>query len=279
MGGLHVYLAEGANYTEIFGSRFSNGVRTGTGSAIIKTNGTIMVYKSTFESNKGEYGGALRLLNGSATVDGSSFTSNEATYGGAIYANCTLTLTNSNFTLNQATEHGGALYISNPSVNLENIKFERNIAKTGSAIYFNNTKEITFKNLTFAKNTASVDATVYFTTSANVYNDEFVSFTGNTLPTDNSLNIVTANNGKINATVFYVANEATGTGLTWGKDATTLDYALEHVFENGKIFFSPGEYDLDKITITQNIALVGNQTTLKRKSTDKYLFIPLSQFI
>ena len=277
VGGTHIFLESGASYTLINNSNFINGIKTGTGSAVILTNGSLDICNSVFDGNTGEYGGALRLLNGTVNIDGSTFIRNQATYGGAIYSNIVLTLTNSNLTSNTAN-YGGALYINNKKVIMSDLRFENNYAYSGAAIYFNTTNEITFKNLSFISNTVRDNAIVYFTNSANVYNDEYVRFTNNNLGSG-LLNTFVANNGKINATVFYVAKDATGTGLTWGKDATTLDYALEHIFENGKIFFSPGEYDLDKITITQNIALVGNQTTLKRKSADKYLFIPLSQFI
>ena len=241
-----------------------------------------MITSSVFEKNSGVYGGALRLLNGTATVNASTFTSNEATtYGGAIYSNVPLTLTYSNFTRNQA-DYGGAVYLSGTGNSLTNLIFERNVAKVGSAIYFNTSDDITFKKIKFTTNTATEYATVYFTSNCNVYNDENVIFTGNILPDASSLNVVVPNGVKINPTVYYVSNTGGGTGLTWGNDATTLDYALSHVFEGGKIIFSQDTYEFENvITISKNIALVGNQTTLKRKNgmANKYLFIPLSQFI
>ena len=279
--GIHIYLAESASNTIIVGSRFINGIKIGTGSAIVHTNGTIIVYNSVFENNEGDYGGALRLLSGSSNINSSSFTDNRATYGGAIYSNVPLTLTYSNFTHNQA-DYGGALYLSGTGNSLTNLIFERNIAKVGSAIYFNTSDDITFKKIKFTTNTATEDATVYFTSNCNVYNDENVIFTGNILPDASSLNVVVPDGVKINANVYYVSNAGGGTGLTWGNDATTLDYALSHVFEGGKIIFSKDTYEFENaITISQNIALIGNQTTLKRKNgmADKYLFIPLSQFI
>ena len=275
-GGIHVYLAESATYTIIKDSSFINGTRTGTGSAIILTNGTIMITSSVFEKNSGVYGGALRLLNGIATVNASTFTSNEATtYGGAIYSNVPLTLTYSNFTRNQA-DYGGAVYLSGTGNSLTNLIFERNVAKVGSAIYFNTSDDITFKKIKFTANTATEDATVYFTSNCNVYNDENVIFTGNILPDASSLNVVVPNGVKINPNVYYVSNTGGGTGLTWGNDATTLDYALSHVFEGGKIIFSQDTYEFENaIIISQNIVLVGNQTILKRKDSnnDKFLFI------
>ena len=279
-GGIHVYLAESASYTLITGSRFINGTKTGIGSAIILTNGTIIVGNSVFEKNSGDYGGALRLLNGSATINGSAFTSNEATYGGAICSNMPLTLTYSNFTRNQA-DYGGALYLSGTGNSLTDLIFERNVAKIGSAIYFNTSDDITLKKIKFTTNTATEDATVYFTSNCNVYNDENVIFTGNTLPSDSSLNVVVPNAVEINANVYYISNNGGGTGLTWGNDATTLDYALSHIFEGGKIIFSQDTYEFENaITISKNIALVGNQTTLKRKNSmvDKFLFILLNRF-
>ena len=136
-GGIHVYLAESATYTIIKDSSFINGTRTGTGSAIILTNGTIMITSSVFEKNSGVYGGALRLLNGTATVNASTFTSNEATtYGGAIYSNVPLTLTYSNFTSNTATTQGGGLYLTTDADNtyIEDCNFTDNQAYNAGAV-------------------------------------------------------------------------------------------------------------------------------------------------
>ena len=110
-GGSHIYLSDFASYTIIIGSRFIQGTKIGTGSAVILSNGTILVYNSLFENNDGEYGGALRLLNGIASIEFSNFTDNTASYGGAIYSNVLLNLNASKFIHNQA-DYGGALYLS-----------------------------------------------------------------------------------------------------------------------------------------------------------------------
>ena len=274
LAGTHIYLTDNVKRIIINSSSFINGVRTGTGSAIILTNGTIELNNCIFDGNTGELGGALRLLDGSVAVENCSFSNNKAIYGGAIYSNIALLLTGSNFTLNEA-DYGGALYLNAKSNNLSGLIFNGNIAKTASAIYFNTTQNVLFKDIKFLQNKATVDATVLFTNNCNVYNDEKVLFSGNILPTASSLNVVVPTGTQIYANVYYVSNNGGGTGLTWGTDTTTLDYALGHIFDGGKIFFSQGTYDFETVlSISKNLAFIGNQSIFKRKdgNTNKYLF-------
>ena len=274
LGGTHIYLTDNVKQIIINSSHFINGVKTGTGSAIILTNGTIKLNNCIFDGNTGELGGALRLLNGVVSVENCSFSNNKATYGGAIYSNIPLLLIGSNFTLNEA-DYGGALYLNAKNNNLSGLIFRGNIAKTASAIYFNTTQNVIFKDIKFIQNKATVDATVLFTNNCNVYNDEKVLFSGNILPSASSLNVVVPVGVQLYANVYYVSNTGAGTGLTWGNDATTLDYALEHIFDGGKIFFSQGTYEFETIlSISKNLAFIGNHSTFKRKegNTNKYLF-------
>ena len=95
-------------------------------------------------------GAFIRNEYGYATVAGCSFTNGTAKYGGAIYS-CgdKLTVTDSVFTNNTATERGGAISCTKTSTVIENTTFKDNVAAgSGGAIHSASNAKLTLKRTT-----------------------------------------------------------------------------------------------------------------------------------
>jgi predicted outer membrane repeat protein len=131
-------------------SVFDSNTATGNGGAIANTFSNTTVTDTTFTGNKADgLGGAI--YNDGADNQGvlsniklatSTFTGNSATSGGAIYNNGDVTITDTSFTNNTATENGGAIF-SNTDLTIaaanENVVFSGNKAADGADIYMNTT--------------------------------------------------------------------------------------------------------------------------------------------
>ena len=103
------------------------------GCTIIARNANLVLNGNTFESS-----GMMDLSNTVVNIDDCTFTSNiyyGGHGGGAIYADSSsdVTVTNSEFTGNQAPNNGGAIYAS--KLKVHDTKFIGNGAKLGGAIY------------------------------------------------------------------------------------------------------------------------------------------------
>ncbi|MCL2118522.1 MAG: hypothetical protein FWH27_08875 [Planctomycetaceae bacterium] len=104
--------------------------------------GSMSIVNSTFEYNKAEssFGGAIDFLAGTLSIDNTSFTSNKATEGGAIYAPAgVLNVSNSTFTENEA-DLGGAVYrkgyvTSGDSSSFSDVTFTGNRATAASSTF------------------------------------------------------------------------------------------------------------------------------------------------
>ena len=123
--------------------------------------GSLTVTGSTFTSNTASWdGGAIyNAVGGLFTVDTSIFTSNNAFGGGAIHNSGTLTVTNSNFTGNCASNDGGAIEnvygggIYNFKIN--NSYFLSNSAINGGAVFNNEGEPLNVQGSTFTGNHAT----------------------------------------------------------------------------------------------------------------------------
>jgi len=95
-------------------------------------NSKLVLDGCTFESN-----GQIVFRNSVVNIDGCTFNSNSGGQGGAINADSSsyLNITDSEFTLNGATEKGGAIYATN--ININDTEFIGNHAPIGGAIYIN----------------------------------------------------------------------------------------------------------------------------------------------
>ena len=103
------------------------------GKTIVARNANLVLNGNTFESS-----GMMDLSNTVVNIDDCTFTSNiyyGGHGGGAIYADSSsdVTVTNSEFTGNQAPNNGGAIYAS--KLKVHNTEFIGNGAKLGGAIY------------------------------------------------------------------------------------------------------------------------------------------------
>jgi predicted outer membrane repeat protein len=131
-----------ANYgtLNIADSTFTNNRLDGSndtnGGAITNDGGDLLITNSTFSNNVVAgvlgTGGAIAITSGAVTISDSTFTANEATDGGAFYVSSTsaLTVTDSTFNDNEAS-YGGAMVTSGSQVTLSNSVFTNNRAMVG----------------------------------------------------------------------------------------------------------------------------------------------------
>ena len=179
------------------GMTFSNGNATGTGL---------------------QAGGAI-LNGGNLTLDHDVFTNNQAPFGGAVMQErcssagspalpcvaASLTVTNSQFSGNSASNSGGAINLQSDTVNVSNSTFTGNSAGSGGAIYL-------FGNSTF-------------TTSGTITSS---TFSGNTATFEGgAIAVVNLQGGSATITNnTFNANQATGStgagGAIWIGSPTTL---------------------------------------------------------
>ncbi len=89
----------------------------------------------------GDARGGCIFNTGDLTILGGQFLANTAEYGGAIYnfENAALTIENSDFTGNEATDHGGAIWVGlNSTVDIDSAGFRMNEAGLNGAGIWNN---------------------------------------------------------------------------------------------------------------------------------------------
>ncbi len=174
----------------ISNSTFSNNSATGSGGAVYAAANTTSISGSTFTNNSaGRGGGALRFGGNSGatlSISDSVFTGNSAAdNGGAIHTgNATATINRSYFANNTSsgssgTGGGGALLVAD-QVTVENSTFYNNRAtNTGGAanLLFSNTS-LTVRHATFVDNSATnAGKTIYATAghTLNIYNSIITS--------------------------------------------------------------------------------------------------------
>ncbi|MEE1336394.1 Ig-like domain repeat protein [Methanobrevibacter sp.] len=143
------------------------------GIPISAQNSKLVLDGCTFESN-----GQLRFRNTVVNIDGCTFDSNLGSQGGAINADSSsyLTITDSEFTLNEATEKGGAIYASN--LNINDTEFIGNYAPIGGAVYINDLSdsEVNITGCVFDSNLAENYRNIYsesLTRKINLLMNEF----------------------------------------------------------------------------------------------------------
>lgn len=194
----------------------SSGALTVTDCIFTGNKATFEVQVDNFLDNNG--GGALIIQGGpNATVTGCTFRENYSGHmGGAMKHNSgTLTMSNSEFSGNEAVNSGGALSVQSGSDNtVTNCTMTENTAARGGAIYL--TGKLTVKGGTFADNTAAEDANVsnsgmggaVCSTGTLIVQDS-AAFTGNTAElTGGAINV---ENGSANISgSTFTGNAATG---------------------------------------------------------------------
>lgn len=138
-GGLYVASGGGAS-VDISSSTFISNYNRGLGSAIYVGRKNTLTMTTTELQMNGENtdGGCLFVADALATVTLSNFVANRASRGAAVELSrsAQLTLTNCNFTDNQAKTTGGAIYMSMLAVaTIEDSRFQNNSAMHGGVAY------------------------------------------------------------------------------------------------------------------------------------------------
>jgi predicted outer membrane repeat protein len=124
----------------------------------VHSNVSVTSIQSSFTDNEASYGGAIATND--IIVNRSTFTRNSATQGGAIYSfGPTATVTNCEFTGNEAIDDGGAMYLVTAGASsVTSSTFASNLAWTGGAVNFvpaTGSEVLVSRNL-FTKNEANV---------------------------------------------------------------------------------------------------------------------------
>ncbi len=139
------------------------------GTPIDAQNSKLTLNDTTFDLN-----GHIILKNTVAVIDECTFTNNTGEQGGAINANPSsdLTITNSEFTRNDATE-GGAIYATN--LKIEDSTFMLNTAETGGAIYITDSSDrlVNITSCVFDSNIATDQRNIFSKSPTRKFNLEF----------------------------------------------------------------------------------------------------------
>ena len=131
------------------------------GGAIYSSQGTLALRGAEFTRNTALYGGAVHTSGASpAAIFGSTFEGNTATQGGAIQSTNSLSVYNSVFGGNEASESGGAVH-SGQALILTNATLAANAAQIGGAVYARS-GEVQLYNTLIALNEAGIsDPSIY----------------------------------------------------------------------------------------------------------------------
>ena len=201
--------------------------------------------------------------------------------GGALYTNIPVVMDGGVFFNNTADVCGGGIYLNNTNNTLSNMEFSNNTAVNGSAIYVTENNTLNVTNVVLKGNThtdfTNIDKTP---THGSIYLNNYLS---EGLFKDSNLDLGDLQDiwdGTYRLPVIYVNN--TGTSSTGGaspETATSLDNALDHLIDGGKIIFTTN-YDIDDMVNLTNrtLTLTSNNASSIRKGSDgKYLFNPLKK--
>lgn len=128
------------------------GNTAGSSAGAIYNEGTMDVNSSTFTGNTATYNGGAIYNGGTLTVDNCTLSGNNVTqHGGAIYNYGTLTIDDCTFTGNTATGWGGAIYSTGSTsavITVTNSNFTGNQANSGGAIYnYSGTSTVHFSRI------------------------------------------------------------------------------------------------------------------------------------
>ena len=115
---------------------FSNGKGRNGGAIYNGEDGTLVINRAVFSSNKATSGGGAVINYGNAAFSSVQFENNNAKFGGAILNIGDLRISDAEFNDNQATSHGGAVYGSEGSVVVAGSVFCNNSSgNRGGGIY------------------------------------------------------------------------------------------------------------------------------------------------
>jgi len=278
-----IYLENGNLFMS--GNNFTHNNVSGNGGALFLSNGNLSMSGNNFTYNKavGD-GGAVYLENGTlkeALVN--DFWHNRASNnGGALYTNIPVVMNGGVFFNNTADVCGGGIYLNNTNNTLSNMEFNNNTAVNGSAIYVTKNNTLNVNNIVLKGNTHTDFSNI--DSSANYGSIYLSNYLSEGLFKDSNLDLGDLQDiwdGTYRLPVIYVNN--TGTNKTGGaspETATSLDNALDHLIDGGKIILTTN-YDIDDMVNLTNrtLTLTSNNSSsiIRKDSTGKYLFNPLKK--
>lgn len=158
---------------------FENNTSNSSGVIYLDELGQGEIRNSIFRNNYVSTSGGTIVLDAchSAVVDNCSFESNHAVKGGAIQIKVfeydyrsNVTIINSNFTKNRASEHGGAVYSKYGLTKIYNCIFEDNQCDRGGAIYAK-FATLTISDCDFIRNSAQYGGALCLRTDNNYIDD------------------------------------------------------------------------------------------------------------
>ena len=226
------------NNTLIKNSRFNGNINSTSGIIVYESNLTgTSINECIFTDNNASIATVYSLS--PLTIVGSSF-NDDSKY--SVWANDTLTVSDSNFT-------GKVRVVSGSS--FDNVSFNNAglIIESGDLILHNSS---------FKHSSMNINGDV------NIDNDEKIL--------GNDFTITVADSVVVKAKILYVAPEGNKCGFYSG-DRVTLDYAVEHILDDGKIYLlSSNQYVTNELQIKNNITIIGNNSYIKRNNNNKSLF-------
>ena len=206
--------------TVIDNCTFINNTAKNNGGAISYQNNEVysMIINSIFKNNHANYGGAIYCYNNGLTVKNSNFTNNNATNnGGAIYSK-TCNVSGSVFTGNNAT-NGGAIFITDDSV-VVGCNFTNNFAsRFGGALYVNGRIGLSLTDSNFNSNYAINGSAIYLSNTVS---------------------------GFVVKDCDFIENVASGNGTVYLIGATGCDFENNVFIDNMPVGVDNNYYLLDK---------------------------------
>ena len=155
----------GVNYRETphnitFNANFINNTSPRGGGVNFFKSFENVIFNGEFIANSAVSGGAIAA--GEGIIEDVSFKNNHAVTGGAVFFRINGSVTNCNFTGNNALGTGGAIFAVN-NINILNSVFDNNSAgKSGGAVYINNTFSNSKISSVFINNSANNGGAIYF---------------------------------------------------------------------------------------------------------------------
>ncbi|MEE0935867.1 MAG: hypothetical protein U0L42_09355 [Methanobrevibacter sp.] len=208
-------------YTVLINSTFKDNTAKQLGGAICgDSTSCLLSVNNTFENNFAEKsGGAIYTAPKSKIkIENTTFIKNEATFGSAVCTRglSTLTVDDSLFSENKATDLGGAICTGeHNTLSINRTAFDKNQGKLGGAICLGNNSNMNIGTTTFTQNSAENGGAIYGTKNNNIIikNTKLT----NNIATSNGGAIVPGENTFITATnTTFTQNKANLGGAMLG---------------------------------------------------------------
>ena len=204
-----------ANYTTIMDCVFISNSALDVGGAVNFGSNTIgnKLTNSNFTNNHAPLGGALRSINNDLLIENCIFDGNYAseTSGGALYVRLTeLTINGCVFISNRAVSNGGAIYDSGGSssgyLTITNTIFNNNQATNGGAIYTESLLSVVGSNFTSNRGSAGNVGGIYSSSTKQIENSNFISNSGIAISISGNGVIISANSFIANSEHAVLSN-------------------------------------------------------------------------